>query len=107
MQPACELTVSSVVASRSRCQPLSPLARPTLETSRDVYQAYSGAAQLRYALARCCAVTADYDYYYYKLHDVVRPAGLPEEYDRNAIRVGLSLWLPLYGAVNGGGREGR
>ena len=71
------------------------------------YQAYSGAAQLRYALARCCAVTADYDYYYYKLHDVVRPAGLPEEYDRNAIRVGLSLWLPLYGAVNGGGREGR
>jgi hypothetical protein len=71
------------------------------------YQAYSGAAQVRYALARCCAVTAGYDYYYYKLHDIVRPAGLPAEYDRNAIRVGVSLWLPLYGAVNGGGREGR
>ena len=60
---------------------------------------YSGLAQLRYAFARCCAATLNYDYYYYDLDGVSQtPTGLPPQYDRNAIRVGLTFWLPLRGS---------
>jgi hypothetical protein len=70
------------------------------------YEAYSGSAQLRYALARNIAVSTVYDYYYYRLRDVARPLGLPPEYDRNAVRVGVTVWLPLLGSFSGG-RDGR
>jgi hypothetical protein len=71
------------------------------------FEAYSGTAQLRYALARCCAISADYDYYYYNLRDVSQPTGLPTQYDRNAVRIGVSVWLPLFGGFSGGTGEGR
>jgi hypothetical protein len=63
------------------------------------YSAYSGSAQMRYALSRCCAATVQYDYYHYRLSQfTILPLGFPPEYDRNAIRVGFTLWLPLYGS---------
>jgi hypothetical protein len=72
------------------------------------FGAYGGTAQLRYALARCCAMSVNYDYYLYRLRNFSSlPVGLPAEYDRNAIRVGFTLWLPLYGSygqAEGGGR---
>jgi hypothetical protein len=74
------------------------------------YNAYSGSAQMRYAIARCCAATFQYDYYHYKLTEFTDlPLGLPPEYDRRAIRVGFTLWLPLYGVYagpEGGARAG-
>ncbi len=74
------------------------------------YSAYSGSAQMRYAFSRCCAATLQYDYYHYRLTDFTTlPLGFPPEYDRNAIRVGFTLWLPLYGSygATGGGARGR
>jgi len=74
------------------------------------YTAYSGTAQMRYALSRCCAATVQYDYYHYRLSDfTILPLGFPPEYDRNAIRVGFTLWLPLYGSYGAteGGARGR
>lgn len=72
------------------------------------YQSYIGSAQLRYALSRCCAATVGYDYYIYRFTNVIDlPAGFPTSYDRQAVRVGLTLWLPLYGTyVDGEGRRG-
>ena len=74
------------------------------------YSAYSGSAQMRYALSRCCAATVQYDYYHYTLRDfTILPLGLPPQYDRNAIRVGFTVWLPLYGSygVTESGTRGR
>ena len=72
------------------------------------FQSFGGIAQIRYAVTRWCAVSVNYDYYRYKLRDIVAPpTGLPPEYDRNAIRVGLAFWLPLYGSYRGGERSSR
>jgi opacity protein-like surface antigen len=69
------------------------------------YESYSGTAQLHFAVSRCCATTVNYDYYYYKLHAVTNvPTGIPNEYDRNTLRVGLSVWVPLFGTFAGGER---
>jgi hypothetical protein len=63
------------------------------------YETYNGNAQLTYALSRCCAVSFVYDYYYYNLGNVVDlQPGFPQRYDRNAVRFGFSLWLPLFGS---------
>lgn len=67
---------------------------------------YGATAQFRYALARWGAASMVYDYSYYRLRDIANlPAGLLPQYDRNGIRVGLSVWLPLYGSY--GARGGR
>lgn len=67
---------------------------------------YGASAQFRYALARWGAASVVYDYSYYKLRDIANlPTGLLPEYDRNGVRVGLSIFLPLYGSY--GERGGR
>jgi hypothetical protein len=59
-----------------------------------------GAAQLQYELTTCCALITSYNYYYYRLRDIAAiPAGLPRRYERNSIRIGLSMMLPLYGTL--------
>ena len=71
------------------------------------YGSYGVGAQLRYALARCCAASVNYDYYSYALHEITDvPTGLPVDYERNAVRVGITFWLPLYGSYGGGERQG-
>jgi hypothetical protein len=75
------------------------------------FASYGGLSQLRYAIARCCAATVNYDYYYYSLQDVAGvPSGVPPQYDRNSVLVGFTLWLPLYGSYASspdGGSPGR
>jgi hypothetical protein len=66
------------------------------------FQIYTGMAQLRYALARCCALSGNYNYYFYKSSAVVLPTGFPPTSDRNAVRVGLTLLLPLVGSSTAG-----
>jgi hypothetical protein len=75
------------------------------------FQIYTGQAQLRFAVSRCCAVSANYNYYYYTSAAVDLPTGFPDSYDRNAIRVGMTVLLPLFGSYTdppqrrgGGGR---
>ena len=78
--------------------------------SNGTFSSYGGSAQLRLALARSWAVTVAYDYYYYKLDGIADlPAEVPRQFDRNAVRIGLSMWFPLRGTFAGGGRgsEGR
>jgi len=66
------------------------------------YRSYSATAQMQYGLSRCCAMSVNYDYYNYKLEGLVGlPTDLPRAYDRNAIRFGFTLWVPLYGSYSG------
>ncbi|MGH9330885.1 MAG: hypothetical protein ACRD09_10610 [Vicinamibacterales bacterium] len=72
------------------------------------YESHTAGAQLRYAVARCCAALASYNYYHHRLHGIVTvPEGFPRRFDRNAVRVGLTLWLPLYGTYTDGAERRR
>ncbi len=55
-------------------------------------------ARLQYAPSGYFAFVTSYDYYSYSLLDVdsIVP-GFPTNYNRHAVRVGFTLWLPLYG----------
>ena len=60
------------------------------------FDSYSASARLRRALHRSLAVYVEYLFYHYNFDEVAdRPFGLPPEFSRNGVRVGLSLWLPL------------
>ncbi len=60
------------------------------------FDSYSASARLRRALHRTLAVYVEYLFYQYNFDEVAdRPFGLPREFSRNGVRVGLSLWLPL------------
>jgi hypothetical protein len=62
------------------------------------FENYSGSLQMLYAFSRCCATTLNYDYYVYRFQDVADlPNLFPPDFDRQAIRVGFTIWLPLYG----------
>ena len=66
--------------------------------SQSDYRTGSGSVQLRVALSRSLAVVTSYHHYRYRFSDTLLPPEIPSNYQRNAVRVGLSLWLPLYGA---------
>jgi hypothetical protein len=68
------------------------------------HRSVTGTVQFRYAISALAATFVNYSYYSYdltRLDDLV-PA-LPAAFDRNAVRVGFSLRLPLYGT---GGQTG-
>ena len=67
-------------------------------TSPSHYRTTGGSVQVRVALSRSLAVVTSYHHYEYEYIDTVLPEGFPPRYDRNSIRVGLTLSLPLYGA---------
>jgi hypothetical protein len=60
---------------------------------------YGASLQLRVALTDSLGATAAYYYYYHRYSDPGSlPEGFPAQYDRHAIRVGLTLWVPFVGA---------
>lgn len=55
--------------------------------------------EVRYALATSLGLFASYGFYHHRLEgDTVTAPGFPSRYDRQSARIGLTLWLPLYGA---------
>jgi len=76
--------------------------------TRGRFENYTGSLQVRYALSRCCATAVNYDYYVYKFRDVADlSTDFLSNFDRQAIRVGFTLWLPLYGRYADGPARGR
>jgi hypothetical protein len=72
------------------------------------YESRTAAVQLRYAVSRCCAAIAGYSYYDHRLNGIVTvPEGFPRRFDRNAVRIGMTLWLPLYGTYTEGAERRR
>ncbi|HPW19619.1 MAG TPA: hypothetical protein PLE61_02305 [Vicinamibacterales bacterium] len=60
------------------------------------FDVYGASAQLRVAVTRALAATAGYYYYRHRYSDPgALPEGFPAAFDRNAVRVGLSLAVPL------------
>jgi hypothetical protein len=72
-------------------------ANGTVEGETGRYENYTGVLQARYALTRTLATVVTYNYYQYHLSGVTVDPLIPLSAERNMIRVGLSLWLPLYG----------
>jgi hypothetical protein len=70
------------------------------------YSSYTATAQLRAALARCCATFVSYSYYDYTLSNFTLQQGVPPQSTQNGVRVGFSIWLPIVGgnARTGGPR---
>jgi hypothetical protein len=67
------------------------------------YESANATAQLQYAVARCCSVFGSYSYYNHRLRDLSTiPAGFPSTFDRNAMNVGVTVWLPLFGSFPAG-----
>ncbi len=57
----------------------------------------SGSAQLQYALSRMLALTGEYAYYQYQFgRPEGLPVGLPLHFARNSVRLGLTVFLPLF-----------
>jgi hypothetical protein len=64
------------------------------------YRTYTGTAQLRAGVARWAAAIINYNYFNYDLTGIVvtgAASTVPSSFDRQAIRFGLQLWLPLIG----------
>jgi opacity protein-like surface antigen len=64
----------------------------------DKLDVYGASLQLRVMVTRTLAATAGYYYYRQRFSNPdALPAGFPAKYDRNAVRVGLTVWVPLAG----------
>ena len=75
--------------------------------SLGTYENYAGSVQFRYALSRVCATSVYYDYYIYDFQNVPDlPTNFLASFDRHAIRVGITLWLPLRGSYADGRSRG-
>jgi hypothetical protein len=62
------------------------------------FSSLGGTAQIQYAVSRCCSLVTSYSYYEHRILDVAAvPTGFPSDFTRNAVRVGMTVWLPLYG----------
>jgi hypothetical protein len=59
---------------------------------------YGASLQFRVSLTDTIAATANYYYYYHRYSNPASlPEGFPADYDRHAVRVGLTLWVPFIG----------
>lgn len=64
--------------------------------------------QLRVAMSSRSAFLASYSHYQYELTGVSDlAAGVPPDFNRHAVRVGVSLWLPLHSSQSGRTTGGR
>ena len=54
-------------------------------------------AQMRYGLGTHVALLVRYSYDDQQLRDVTVSTSFPSQYGRSSIRVGVTMWLPLYG----------
>ena len=64
----------------------------------DTMNVYGASLQLRLAITGTVGAFAGYYYYYHRYSNPgALPEGFPAEYDRHAVRVGLTLWVPLAG----------
>jgi len=67
-----------------------------LRASAPRFDSYAASARLRRALSRRLAGYVEGLFYHYAFDDLApRPPGLPQTFDRAALRCGVSLWVPL------------
>lgn len=70
------------------------------------FDSVNSTAQLQYNVSRCCSIFGNYSYGRHDLRDVAAvPEGFPRRFERNATRIGMTMYLPLYGTFPAGGRR--
>jgi len=63
------------------------------------FQTSLASTELRYQVSRGWALTTVYSYYDHILSDVEAvQSGFPSRHRRNSVRLGVSIWLPLFGS---------
>jgi hypothetical protein len=73
------------------------------EGDQGSFSGASGTVQLQYNLARWGGLVTNYSYYRHELRDITSlPAGFPSLFDRHSFRVGMTVWLPLFGSFTSG-----
>ncbi len=59
------------------------------------FDTYTGDVKVRYAMSRTLAVSVEYFYYYYNFQNgALLMPGMPPHLERNAVRAGLTWWVP-------------
>lgn len=97
------VTLSGLVTNRLDLSFIGGLARGSTASEGAVdshYETATGSAQARIAITRMLSAIVGYHYYHYDFTNTVLPPGVSPRFGRNAVRVGLSLWLPLYGTYD-------
>jgi hypothetical protein len=62
------------------------------------FDTYTVDMQARYAFGRMWALYSEYMYYYYDFRGSAQlPVGVPPVLERNAVRLGLTFWVPMTG----------
>jgi hypothetical protein len=62
------------------------------------FEAGNGTGQVQYVLTRSLTLVGSYAFYMHRLRDVSAvPAGFPRRFERNAVTMGVTIFLPLYG----------
>lgn len=73
---------------------------PAASGANDTFHVYGAQVQLTQMLTDTLGVTTSYAYYLHRYSDAaVLPEGFPAGYDRNSIRVGITLRVPLIGGT--------
>ena len=74
------------------------MARPQAPASGDYNQTMVN-AQASYGFGARVGLVAAYAYRTHGFRDLAEaPSSFPAEYGRHSVRVGLTMWLPLYGS---------
>jgi hypothetical protein len=60
------------------------------------YDTYTANVRLSRALSRTLALYTEYLYYFYDFRNTQLQPGVPSTMERNGVRVGLTLWLPIF-----------
>jgi hypothetical protein len=72
---------------------------PLASGANETLNVYGASLQVKFKLTETVAATAAYYYYQHRYSNpAALPEGFPAEYDRNAVRVGLTVWVPLAGS---------
>ena len=72
---------------------------PVASGVNDDMNVYGASAGFRFLLTKTLAASAGYYYYYHRYSNpAALPEGFPAEYDRQAVRVGVTMFFPLAGS---------
>jgi hypothetical protein len=98
------VTTSGMIASRASLRiggTYSNWVTPVASGVNDTMDVYGATLGIRFLLTDSLAATAGYYYYFHRYSNPGSlPAGFPAEYDRQAVRVGLTMFFPLAGTTS-------
>ena len=67
----------------------------TSVVNASTFDTYTASVRVRHALTRAWAVYAQYLYYFYDFGRAQVPIGVPSSMERNGVRVGITVWVPV------------